>query len=218
MNNTRANIADRLGELQQPTGTETHLKVPFPRITIDPKQAILAVAVIAVGLCFFLVRGGTESSPQDYTAIPVVETSAPPTEVVVSVVGAVENPGLITLPEGSRVANALAQAHPQPEANLLAVNQAQKLIDGIQITVPVSGPVGPSGAEGLPDMAAGTGISLNSATATQLEELDGVGSKTAAAIIAHREQTGGFSSIEQLQDVKGIGPATFDKLKDKVTL
>ncbi|MCI6207624.1 MAG: ComEA family DNA-binding protein [Corynebacterium glucuronolyticum] len=215
MNNSRAHIADRLGELQQPTGTETHLNVLFPRITIDSKQAILAVAVIAVGLCFFLVRGGTDSPQQEYTAIPVVETSAPPTEVVVSVVGAVENPGLITLPEGSRVADALAQAHPQSEANLLAVNQAQKLIDGIQITVPTNGPVG---AGGLPDIAAGAGVSLNSATASQLEELDGVGAKTAAAIIAYREQTGGFSSIEQLQDVKGIGPATFDKLKDKVTL
>lgn len=215
MNNSRAHIVDRLGELQQPTGTETHLNVSFPRITIDPKQAILAVAVIAVGLCFFLVRGGTDSPQQEYTAIPVVETSAPPTEVVVSVVGAVENPGLITLPEGSRVADALAQAHPQPEANLLAVNQAQKLIDGIQIIVPTNGPVG---AGGLPDIAASAGISLNSATASQLEELDGVGAKTAAAIIAHREQTGGFSSIEQLKDVKGIGPATFDKLKDKVTL
>ena len=215
MSTNRRKIADRIGELSQPTGTETHLNVAFPRVSIDPKQAVAAVAVIVVGLCFIFLHGWAEEA-DEFTPIPAVETSAPPSEVVVSVVGAVDRPGLITLPEGARVADALAQAGPQPEANLVAVNQAQKLVDGTQITVPVQGAVGAVGAA-EPGGGAG-GVSLNSATAAQLQELDGVGEKTAAAIIAYREQNGGFSSLEQLQDVKGIGPATFDKLKDKVTL
>ena len=209
-------IADRLGELSQPTGGETHLPVAFPRVTIEPKQALIAAATLAVGVGFFAFHGGGDQPP-DYAALPTVETSTPASEVVVSVVGAVGRPGLTTLAPGSRVADALAQAEPLPEANLLAVNQAQKLVDGPQITVPVTGAV--AGTNVPADTAAGTGgVSINSATAQELTQLDGVGEKTAEAIVAYREQHGGFQSIDDLQEIKGIGPAKFEALKGQVTL
>ena len=69
------------------------------------------------------------------------------------------------------------------------------------------------------DTAAGTGgVSINSATAQELTQLDGVGEKTAEAIVAYREQHGGFQSIDDLQEIKGIGPAKFEALKGQVTL
>ena len=102
------------------------------------------------------------------------------------------------------------------EADLLALNQAQLLVDGQQILVqpvgaaPPPAPAGPSGAGGL--------VSLNSATAEELTTLPGVGAATAAAIIAHREANGPFTSVEKLKDVKGIGPAKFGALKDLVSV
>lgn len=78
------------------------------------------------------------------------------------------------------------------------------------------------GEQAAPEAAAaqtgGGGVSLNSASAVELTALPGVGPATAAAIVAHREATGGFRNIEQLLDVKGIGPAKFESLRDAVTL
>ena len=131
--------------------------------------------------------------------------------MVVSVVGAVAEPGLVTLDEGSRVADALEQAQPLPEAELLSLNLAQLLADGQQIVVPVHGDA-PAAEE------SSSGLSLNTASAQDLTELPGVGEATAAAIVAHRESIGSFTSVEQLLDVKGIGPAKFEAIKDLVSL
>ncbi|MGD7002086.1 ComEA family DNA-binding protein [Corynebacterium halotolerans] len=153
------------------------------------------------------------------------QSSGVPEEVVVSVVGAVTHPGLVTLEPEARVADALSIAVPRPEAVLTPLNLAQKLSDGEQILVPVEGEEPPAPAPGgepspAPGDAGDTAgpVSLNTADATQLTMLNGVGEKTAAAIISHREEIGSFTDIGQLQDVKGIGPAKFDDLKDQVTL
>lgn len=155
----------------------------------------------------------------------------PTEELVVSVMGNVEYPGLVTLTAEARVADALAIAVLRPDAELLALNQARKLSDGEQVYVPRVGeelppalmmpspqePMEPAGGAGS---ANGTGslgttgvVNINTAGVPELNQLPGVGEKTAQAIIAHREAIGGFRSIEQLLEVKGIGPSKFEKMR-----
>ncbi len=133
-----------------------------------------------------------------------VESATP---IVVAVVGEVAHPGLVTLDPGARIADALELAQPLPGVDLTSLNLAQKLQDGQQIVV--GGPPAPTDSGG---------ISLNSATAEQLQTLSGVGAVTAQAIIAYREAHGGFSEIAQLQEVQGIGPAKFAQISEQVTL
>lgn len=165
---------------------------------------------------------------------PTSTESAPaePTEhLVVSVMGNVEHPGLVTLTAGARVADALAIAVLKPDAELLALNQARKLSDGEQIYVPRVGeelppalmmpsplePMEPTSgagsANGTGSLGGGGVVNLNTADVAELNKLPGVGEKTAQAIIAHREAIGGFRSIEQLLEVKGIGPSKFEKMR-----
>ncbi|MGI5220825.1 helix-hairpin-helix domain-containing protein [Nocardia sp. CA-290969] len=156
----------------------------------------------------------------------------PPAELVVSVVGLVHEAGLVRLPPGARVADALdAAGGVLPGADVTGLNLAQRLADGDQVrvgavdtavppagsaTVSGSGPVG-SEAEGAAP-AAGTPVNLNTATEADLDALPGVGPVTAKAIIAWRETNGRFSDVEQLAEVDGIGPARLARLKELVTV
>lgn len=201
-------IADRLRDLSRPTGEEELLSVdyPRPRLRVPPRLALVAVGLAAVGLLLWL--GGSREAANPYE-VPAV-SSVPPADIVVSVVGEVDSPGLVTLAPGARVNDALEAAGPKvPTDNL---NLAQKLNDGEQITV---GALPGAEEDGGGETGDGT-VSLNSATAEELVTLPGVGPATAEAIIAHREEAGHFTSIEQLMDVSGIGPAKFAQLKDKV--
>lgn len=201
-------IADRLRDLTRPTGEEELLSVdyPRPRLRVPPRLALVAVGLAAVGLLLWL--GGSREAANPYE-VPAV-SSAAPADIVVSVVGEVDSPGLVTLAPGARVNDALEASGPKvPTDNL---NLAQKLNDGEQITVGAL----PGAEEGSAGESGDGTVSLNSATAEELITLPGVGPATAEAIIAHREEAGHFTSIEQLMDVSGIGPAKFAQLKDKV--
>jgi len=153
----------------------------------------------------------------------------------VDVAGAVIRPGLYSLPDGARVAAALEKAGGvRAKADRAAVNLAAKLTDGQQVFVPSRGSVstgaapggsaaGPSAAgastAGASAGAAGGSaarISLSAATQAQLEELDGIGPALAQRIIDYREQHGGFRSVDQLQEVSGIGEKRFQALKDSI--
>jgi len=164
-----------------------------------------------------------------------VATSGLPTELVVHVVGAVAAPGVQRLPPGSRVVDALAAAGDAlPDADLARVNLAAPLIDGQQVFVPRPGEPAPStlapagggtgvtggepGGTGATGTAQGGLVNLNTATAQELEALPGVGPSTAAAIIAHRDANGPFTSVEQLIDVRGIGDAKLEQLRHLVTV
>ena len=154
-------------------------------------------------------------------------------QLVVSVVGLVNQAGLVRLPPGSRVADALAAAGgPRPGADVLGLNMAERVDDGDQILVgampPDGGPttvgsarVGPGAA---PGSAAGGGgkaagkVNLNTAGEGELDALPGVGPVTAAAIVSWRQSNGKFTDVEQLGEVDGIGPARLAKLRDLVTL
>ena len=214
------NAIDRLQELTRPTGEEDLLAVryPAPRVSVPVKPAAAAVValLVAVGAWAALRGGGGEGDEVSW------EQVASPTEVsevvVVAVVGEVANPGLMTLNEGSRIADALQIAQPLPHADLLAHNQAQLLVDGQQIHVQAIGATPPAGgAAGAAPAESGT-VSLNSASASELTALPGVGEATAAAIVAHREANGPFTAVEQLMDVRGIGPAKFEAMRDMVGL
>ena len=212
------NAIDRLQELTRPTGEEDLLAVryPAPRVSVPVKPAAAAVvALLVVVGAWALLRGGGSEGDVDW------EQVASPTEVsgvvVVAVVGEVANPGLMTLNEGSRIADALQIAEPLPHADLLAHNQAQLLVDGQQIHVQAVGAAPPAGGGGAAASDAGT-VSLNNASASELTALPGVGEATAAAIVAHREANGPFTAVEQLMDVRGIGPAKFEAMRDMVGL
>lgn len=138
--------------------------------------------------------------------------------LVVHVAGAVRHPGVYRLPHGSRVADAVRRAGGGRDgAAEGAVNLAARLSDGQQIVVPSSA-TGNAAAGGGPSGAgdAEGPISLGSATVEQLQEIEGVGPVTAEKIVEHRTKNGGFSSIEDLGKISGIGPKRLESLRDKV--
>ncbi|MCH9669612.1 MAG: ComEA family DNA-binding protein [Actinomycetia bacterium] len=156
----------------------------------------------------------------------------PAAPLVVSVIGLVNAPGLVTLPAGARIADALDAAGGALDgADLMGLNMARRIADGEQIVVGLGAPPGrpvemgssivsdPSVSTAGPASAekpseSNTLIDLNSATVDDLDTLPGVGPVTAAAIVAWRETNGRFDSVDQLGEVDGIGPARLDKLRD----
>ncbi|RZL78781.1 MAG: ComEA family DNA-binding protein [Rhodococcus sp. (in: high G+C Gram-positive bacteria)] len=172
-------------------------------------------------------------SPVPAPESPAPAAAAPPApaeEIVVSVVGLMVSAGLVRLPPGSRVADALAAAGGVRDgADTLGLNLAQRLSDGDQVLVGVATTQAPPSAVGGTSTgapAAGGGatatagglVNLNTATATELDALPGVGPVTAAAIVAWRTTNGMFTDISQLGEVDGIGPVRLEKLRGQVTL
>jgi competence protein ComEA len=141
--------------------------------------------------------------------------------LVVAVAGKVRRPGLVRLPAGARVADALAAAGGVlPGTDVVLLNLARKVTDGELILVGVTPPPGVDGASaaGPAAGAAGGKVNLNTATLTQLDTLPGVGPVLAQRILDHREQHGGFRSVGDLRQVDVIGDARFEQLKDLVTV
>ncbi len=140
--------------------------------------------------------------------------------VIVHVAGAVAEPGLVTLTEGARIADAIeAAGGPTSEAVLGAVNLAAPARDGEQVYVPTEEDSPPPSADGAgprPEGSADAPIDLNRADAAALETLPGVGPVTAERILAWRTEHGPFASVADLLAVPGIGPATLARLEDRV--
>lgn len=151
------------------------------------------------------------------------DRDAPPPAIVVHVAGAVARPGVYRLPAGARLAEAIdAAGGPLADADPDAVNLAAKLSDGERIYLPRRGEsVPPLPATGSGDDGAGGRpplLDLNTATADQLEDLPGVGPSTASAILDYRKEHGRFRSVDELLEVRGIGPSKFAALRSKVTV
>ncbi|MGX1883747.1 helix-hairpin-helix domain-containing protein [Streptomyces sp. NPDC055287] len=142
--------------------------------------------------------------------------------IVVDVSGKVRQPGLQRLPAGSRVADALrAAGGVKAGADTAGLNRARLLMDGEQVVVGVPAPPGAgpaAGSGGATGASGGTAapVGLNTATAEQLETLPGVGPVLAQHIIDYRTENGGFRSVEELRDVKGIGDRRFADLQPLV--
>jgi competence protein ComEA len=227
------------------------------RVRADPGRAgaigLAVVAALAVLVTVFTllrdrpapvmsaklppVEKASTASPKPSASPSSAQPAGPDQPVVVSVVGLVRTPGLVTLAPGARIADALqAAGGPMKGADTIGLNMARPVGDGEQIVVglapipgqsttlgssvasgsaPVSGPPGPR-VSGTAKPKAGGVLDLNTATVEQLDGLPGVGPVTAAAIVAWREANGKFTSVDQLADVDGIGPARLDKLRPLV--
>jgi competence protein ComEA len=178
--------------------------------------------VVVVGLALFLLLalgGRTLLRDRGSPVTPplIRPTAAHPSpsgqgRLYVHVVGGVRHPGLYRLPQGSRVADALARAGgATPKAQVELVNLAAPLADGQQIVVPRRGTLAAAGVSGA------TGpVHLNTATLEQLDALPGVGPVTAQKILAYRQEHGAFGSVDELDAVSGIGPARLDELRKVV--
>jgi competence protein ComEA len=223
-------------------------------VRADPGRAgAIALAVVAalavLVTVFTLIR--VDPAPIVSAKLPPVEmvssasprpsgNPAPPPNqpVVVSVVGLVTTPGLVTLAPGARVADAVSAAGGAlGGADTIGLNMARHVADGEQVVVgiapaagepvalgssvksadaPTPAPDGPRPSSKAAGATPDQPIDLNSATVEQLDTLPGIGPVTAAAIVAWRDVNGSFASVDQLGDVDGIGPARLEKLRDLV--
>jgi competence protein ComEA len=163
-------------------------------------------------------RAGADEAP---------EVEQPNGRTFVHVVGAVRRPGVYRLADHARVQDAIERAGGATgRADVGAINLAALVQDGVQIVVPRRGGAGAPAVAAAGVAAAASGeaavpaapINLNTATAEQLETLDGVGPATAAKIIEYRTSHGGFRSVEDLDEVSGIGEKRLEALRDKVTV
>jgi competence protein ComEA len=201
---------------------------------VPAARAVAGLVVVAVlGALLggsFLWRGRPEAVP---VPMPSPSAAAPVGSVVVHVAGLVARPGVVTVPLGARVTDAVrAAGGPVRGADTGAVNLARPVVDGEQIVVPsrstgrpvtpATGPGGgsggPAGGSGGPAPPAGAGqrLDLNAATPEQLQELPGVGPVLAQRILEWRQANGRFSTVEELREVDGIGERRFAELADRV--
>jgi competence protein ComEA len=207
------------------------------RIRGSRKESWILVAVIGAAILGALVlwtRGAPAvvAPPAQASAegAPAAEgLGATPSDegvVLVHVAGAVRRPGLYEHPAGARVADAIDSAGgPRRNADLATVNLAQVLSDAMKVEIPTRGQAvsAPPSPGATPSLAVGGTapagvVSLNSADLAALEAIPGIGPVKAAAILQYRDEVGGFSSVEELLDVTGIGPATLESIRPYVTV
>ncbi len=190
---------------------------------------------LAMMFLFVIVLGGTIWALRrpEPTALTIITPTPRPTATIASIIvdvrGAVAKPGLYTLAVGSRVQDALTQAGDVvANAETRNLNLARKLNDGEQIYVPLIGeasatPPPAAPGKGAPPVSAATKtplgkINLNTATLEELDQLPGIGPAIAQRIIDYRNQNGAFKKIDDLKNVRGIGDALFDQIKELVTV
>jgi len=195
-------------------------------------KVVSALALAAVILATWTVMRARAVSVDEPVATPTWAEASPtlpatPTAMwFVHVVGAVQRPGVITVPVGARVIDAINAAGGfAPDADPDDLNLAAVLVDGCQIQIgTTSHPLGQvrqgvaGDAPGVSTTAASPMVNLNQATQAQLETLPGVGPVTAKAILAWRAKNGAFASVTQLQEVDGIGPKTFAQIEPYVSV
>lgn len=207
--------------------------VPVPARTVATTAATPLPATTAAGPVP-AVTTGTDPAVEPAAGAAQGAATGPPAAgslVVVHVVGAVGAPGLVTLPVGARVGDALAAAGGAGlDADLARVNLARLVVDGEQVVVPRPGedvavapqaPMSPAGP-GAPDAAAGAGgpapgpLDLNAATLEQLDALPGLGPVLAQRVLDFRTEHGGFTTVDELREVSGIGDAVMADLEPLV--
>lgn len=227
---TRADIARRrLAQLAASFDAELpppddEPAIDRPRLRLEvPHIKVLSTLAIAgsVLLVWWLLSGRPQTTePQAPLAFATTD-AAKPTEqqtedLVIDVVGKVNEPGIVTVPKGSRVYEAVEAAGGlKGKVDTTSLNMARVLTDGEQLLVGLQAAAVPGAAPGAP---ATTKVNLNTATAEQLDTLPGVGPVTAQSILSWRTENGRFTSVDELLDVKGIGDATLAELRDLVSV
>lgn len=206
--------------------------IPRPQLAV---YAAAALAILLVGARYLATErpssqtGSTAAGGAAHVAGPATGAGG---RVVVQVAGAVRDPGVYRLSAGDRADDAVRRAGgATARADLAGVNLASKLEDGRQIIVPERPPAGGAavGADGAGAGAAASGaapgagvqsapLNLNTATPEQLDGLDGIGPETARKIVAYRQAHGGFRSVNELDQVPGIGEKRLGALRELVTV
>ena len=198
-----------------------------------PLVSLGAAALLIVLFVVSLVFDGNEKvsiteTPSSETAYAeegeeqekAVETV--PSYVIVEVKGAVKNPGVFEVPQDARVTNVLSLAEVSSSADLLTVNQSEKVKDEMVIYVPEQGEIESAVIPGVPGNSQNEEgellININTATAGDLTTLNGIGEKKAQLILEYREQNGLFMAKEDLMNITGIGEKTFDSLEPYITI
>ncbi|MEH1100649.1 ComEA family DNA-binding protein [Micromonospora sp. CPCC 205561] len=231
---------DRVSEAA--AGVAPPSRLPGPGAFDPGRRGVRALAAVAALVVLGAGAWAWRSRPQTEPVRPATSAGAPPApgavtglaepsvtaagELVVAVAGKVRRPGLVRVPAGARVADAVeAAGGALPGVDVALLNPARKLTDGELVLVGVAAPPGappPPGTApgGAPGAAPGAGgrLNLNTATLAQLDALPGVGPVLAQRILTHRDQHGGFRSVGDLRQVDGIGDARYEQLKDLVTV
>lgn len=198
------------------------------RVTVTHLRAVgTGAAVLLLIAAWWLLQSRPEEAPlSDASSAQALKSSTTevteePAEVVIDVAGKVRRPGIVVLPIGSRVHDAIeAAGGTKGKVDLSDLNLARVLTDGEQIRVGITEPAAQATASpigSVPSQNAGGGlININTASSAELETLPGVGPVTAGAIIDWRTRNGAFRTVDDLIDVRGIGEATLERLRDLV--
>lgn len=218
-------------------------KPDAPPAPANPGRQPVVLAVLLTSLAWLVLAGGAlvllrQPQPVAFQLQPAPATATPaptatPEPIRVEVAGAVLAPGVYTLPAGARAGDAIAAAGGlAPDADAAALNLAQPLQDGEKLVAPTPAPARPAAAasaagssapdlgatrSGGIDLAGAALIDINQASVPELDTLPAIGPVTAQAIVDYRAANGPFRSIEELVNVKGIGPATLEKLRALIT-
>jgi competence protein ComEA len=188
---------------------------------------VVAVTMAGAGLWYLRslpkpvqIAAGGQPPVEAAAASAVASPSGPP--IIVDVTGWVHQPGVYEFVPGDRVIDAVERAGgARRGADLSVLNLAAPLTDGTQVVVPKQGADGPAAtapAATGSDPSGGSLVNINTASATELEALSGIGEVLAAAIVDYRTDNGPFASVDDLESVSGIGPATLEEIRDQVTV
>jgi competence protein ComEA len=183
------------------------------RYRIHIMGALVSLLILA-GAVIYLRR----PTPQPIEIVEPSPSPIPtPAQLAVYVTGAVVNPGVYHLPEGSRIEEALqAAGGPTAEADLNRINLALRVHDEQQVYVPQ---IGEENLPAPPGSPSGGGlVNINAAGAAELETLSGIGPTLAQRIIDYREAHGPFAAIEDIMNVQGIGEGLFSEIRDLITV
>lgn len=192
-----------------------------------PRGERIGVAVLLVALLVAATAWYMRSLPTPVeieplvTAMPTPEAQPSPAPLFVHVTGRVASPGVYELTSGARLIDAVAAAGGAlRNADLSALNLAAPAIDGTQLYVPKIGEMPPPVVAGGGSSGGDTSgkININTATATQLETLPGIGPALAQRIVDFRASNGPFASVDAIDDVSGIGPSTLANIRDLITV
>lgn len=223
---TGAAVVGRSSDPAMPPPARSHVRRRVTQLHVRVVGA--AVVAVVLLLAWSVLSGRPQSAPAGTPDTSVAGLTTGPAdgsgvgtdgpvetgEIVVDVAGHVHRPGIVTLPAGSRVHEAIEAAGGLAGVvDTTSLNLARKLVDGEQVLVGIA-PVSPAGA---PESAGGA-VNLNTATVDELDELPGVGPVTAQSIVDWRTENGSFRSVDDLLEVRGIGEGTLGDLRDLVTV
>lgn len=175
-----------------------------------PRRAAgIGALVLAAAVLYWWFSAPVESTPISVET-PNVTTASTSTSIVVHVIGSVRRPGIVELPQGSRVMDAVDAAGGVRDGTVVTENLARLLVDGEQINI--------SGAARTSSTSTDGRIRVNSASASQIEQLPGVGPVLAQRIVEYREAHGSFRHLRDLLNVPGIGDSKYGQIADMATL